>query len=249
MKKNLVTLRRLRCWLASVLLQGLNYEILWVSKFDKALNILLRKGEFYFVQIGANDGVRFDTLYEKITRYDIAGIVIEPLPRYFKRLKINYEDYPKVKALNVAIHPELKKIVLHYIDVTKSGALPPWSAGIGSLDPNHLDCLQKKYKLDPVLWESCIVKAEVNCLTVIELIEEHEITRIDLLQIDTEGMDKVVLEAFPFHRLMPRLIKFERVHLSGEDWAFAVTLLNENGYEVHAEGEDAVARLKEYFKI
>jgi hypothetical protein len=42
---------------------------------------------FFFVQIGANNGQRFDPIYELVTRHKLAGLAIEPLPDLFEELK------------------------------------------------------------------------------------------------------------------------------------------------------------------
>jgi FkbM family methyltransferase len=47
---------------------------------------------FRFLQIGANDGVRDDPLHHIIRRYQLSGLLIEPLPDLFEQLKANYAD-------------------------------------------------------------------------------------------------------------------------------------------------------------
>jgi len=65
---------------------------------------LARSPRFFFVQIGANDGVFCDPIRNFVTRNRVAGIVVEPLKDYFRKLSENYRDYPMVKPVNVAIH-------------------------------------------------------------------------------------------------------------------------------------------------
>lgn len=40
--------------------------------------------EFKFIQVGANDGVSFDNLYDFVIKRDSKGIVIEPLKEFYQ---------------------------------------------------------------------------------------------------------------------------------------------------------------------
>lgn len=107
------------------------YKLVTRSPFAERLDALLREPGFFFIQVGAHDGVRFDDLYGKVTAINCSGIVIEPLPRYFRRLKANYEDYPGVVPLNVAVHPTLEKIELFHPKIAIASSpsaeiLYPW---------------------------------------------------------------------------------------------------------------------------
>ena len=55
------------------------------------------------VQIGANDGVRFDELEEFINRYKIQSLLVEPIKSNFEKLKTKYYDVDFVKLENSAI--------------------------------------------------------------------------------------------------------------------------------------------------
>ena len=45
------------------------------------------------IQIGANDGVRFDELNSYIKKYRVKCILVEPIPKYFEKLRFNYKNY------------------------------------------------------------------------------------------------------------------------------------------------------------
>lgn len=63
---------------------------------------------FFFIQIGANDGVSFDPIYKLVTKEKVKGIAIEPVTDIFEKLKINYKKHQQVKLLNLAIHKDQK---------------------------------------------------------------------------------------------------------------------------------------------
>ena len=54
--------------------------------------------QFYFVQIGANDGYSFDPINHLIKKYNLKGVCIEPIQEYFQELKNTYKNYPNVFA-------------------------------------------------------------------------------------------------------------------------------------------------------
>jgi len=210
-----------------------NYRIVPRSRFDDSLNLLLKKQDFFFVQIGANDGVRFDDLYIKLTQFNVHGIVIEPIQRFYNRLKLNYEDYPGVLCLNIAIHPSLKNVEIYHVTEDHLSKLEPWRGGASSVYKSHL--------LNNNTPNNCISSSKVKALTIDELIETYSIEHIDLLQIDVEGFDLEIIKMIPFNKIKPRLIKFEYVNLSEIQKNEALLLLNNEGYKTHIEGENAIA--------
>lgn len=54
-----------------------------------------------FVQIGADDGRRNDPIHDLVTRHNLAGLAIEPLPDLFVELKKTYRRYPKVSIASL----------------------------------------------------------------------------------------------------------------------------------------------------
>ena len=117
--------------LLNKLLYPVGYRIERVSRFRRELDVLLQKtaGRFKFVQIGANDGVRFDSLYSFVTNHSCSGIVVEPLPDMFARLRTNYADYPQIIPVNKAIHETARTLSLFRVSLRRS-ALP----GLGKRD-------------------------------------------------------------------------------------------------------------------
>lgn len=214
-----------------------DYRLVAVSRFDERLDDLLREPGFFFIQVGANDGVRFDGLYQKVTAVNAAGIVIEPLPRYFRRLAANYEDYPGVRPLNVALHPTLTRVEIFHVDSDKAETLPPWTHGIGSVDRNH----HRRSGTSA----DCMTSTTVDAMTFAAVLDRFDVRRIDLLQIDVEGFDLAILEMVPFERIRPRLIKFEVTSMDVATKAKAFALLARYGYRTHLEGENGVAILPE----
>src|SRR5665213_3125000 len=68
-----------------------------------ARHMLAPAPDFFFVQIGAFDGLSQDPLHDLIVRYDWAGILVEPQDRYFQTLRATYANRPRLTLRNVAV--------------------------------------------------------------------------------------------------------------------------------------------------
>ena len=55
------------------------------------------------IQIGANDGLRFDTINKFIKKYKTKSVLVKPIKEYFYQLKENYKDYENIFFENLAI--------------------------------------------------------------------------------------------------------------------------------------------------
>src|SRR5687767_667926 len=66
-----------------------------LEAFELAVRALdVRHPQFFFVQIGANDGRRGDPVFQFIRQYRWRGLLLEPQPDVFRVLVRNYEDEP-----------------------------------------------------------------------------------------------------------------------------------------------------------
>jgi FkbM family methyltransferase len=195
-----------------------------------------REGEnFFFVQIGANDGIRFDGLYDFVTRNRLRGLVVEPLTHYFARLRENYRRYPGVITVRTAIHATQETATIHFPDPRKSEHLPEWTEGIGSLNPFHHVGLGVSSQY--------ITQETVPCMTLSRLLRENKVTNISLLQVDTEGYDTEIIRMLDFSIWKPRLIKFEHASSTAEDLAIITANLRANGYKIWQQEYDTIAAL------
>lgn len=191
--------------------------------------------DFFFVQIGANDGRRVDPIREIVTRHQISGLAVEPLPDMFAELRKTYATQPQIKLANVAVHRTEKTIVLHRV---KAGAdVPDWAHGIASLDPDH----HRRLRIDESLMET----AEVPALTLAELMSQYGVPRVDLFQVDTEGYDAELVGMLLDSECRPSLIFFEHGMCEGvmskHTFLGLTERLMDNGYHVITLDQDAAA--------
>jgi len=189
---------------------------------------------FYFIQVGANDGVSFDDLFDFIKQRLSSGNVIEPIKSYFNELSLNYSYNKDIICVNKAIHPTKNQVSLFKIKEEVSNNYPDWVKGIASLNPNHA----KKYNIKSSDLEEEIVEAD----TFINIVKKfYKYDCIDYLQIDTEGFDFEILKMIDFTTFKPKLIKYESVNLDTSSYLQSIKFLKEKGYFVYKEMNDNIA--------
>lgn len=75
-----------------------------------------------------------------------------------------------------------------------------------------------------------ITSEEVTVISPETLLDQYQLSHVDLLQIDTEGFGYEVTRMFDLAKTQPRAIIFENIHLSETDYSACIELLSENGY-------------------
>ena len=194
--------------------------------------------DFFFVQIGANDGVTHDFLHDYIRAYQWHGILVEPVPAYCDLLRAHYQDVPTVVVEQSAISISEGTRTLYRID-DPAAELPAWSKGLASL---HLDVITKHRWVIPDL-EDAIVAEPVRCITLATLIRKHQVEKIDLVSVDTEGHDFEVIKQIDFARFRPRMIIYEHKHLWRQTRRHCENLLMAHGYQLTKHLSNTLAYL------
>jgi FkbM family methyltransferase len=219
------------------LLRPAGYRIERLSRFRTELDRLLKRGTWLkSVQIGANDGVRFDDLYRTVTNGPFRGIVVEPLPDVFERLQANYAGHPQIVPINVAIHAHERALALYRVNPQALPRYSGWADGIASFDREHL--------IRHGIAASDIVAVEVQCEPLMALLRRTDMLDAHLLQIDTEGYDAAVVAMIDFDVVRPQLIKFEHKNVDPRVYGDTLRLMRTNGYRCYREGSDTVCVLR-----
>lgn len=188
---------------------------------------LLRANNFFFLQIGAFDGIDNDPIRPLVQEYNLAGIVVEPQSVAFKKLQENYQQYPQVTVLNAAISDK-NEIRDFY---TTRGA----SVQTASFNRSHL----VKHNVA----EEDIISQKLQCLTINQLLHEHQIDHFNLIQIDAEGYDYEIIKSINFTETKPSVLRFEFTHLSDADFNECIHLLASHNYQFIPERRDIIAFL------
>ena len=192
-----------------------------------------------FAEIGANDGEQHDHLRPYLSEGRWRGVMVEPVPYVFERLRRNYADVEGVALENAAITDHDGTVpFFHLVDATdeERAGLPDWYDGIGSLDKGFL---LKHAKHMPDI-EQRIVERTVPALTFEALVLKHGLVELDLLVIDVEGADWHVLQHIDLSAWTPELVIFEHFHLTPAERAAAREHLEAAGYATREEGFDTL---------
>jgi FkbM family methyltransferase len=168
----------------------------------------------------------------------VDGIFIEPVKYYFDRL-------PECNKINCAISNYEGEINIYYLtdeEITRYN-LPQWVRGCNSVNFPHKSVTK-------ILTERCIphdiIRRDAVLVRRIKpIIDEHNVTHIDLLKIDTEGHDCVILNDFlDTVEILPKRIQFESNVLSNRRNVIAVkNRLFWKGYSIQTVKDDIIATL------
>lgn len=194
------------------------HAIKWLAKDYK-------KDTFKFVQIGANDGKMHDPIHYYIKKYNWEGILIEPVPYYFEGLKTTYKNHSKLTLVNQAIGDERGEKTIYYVDPQKND-VAGWFQGLASFDRANL--VKHKRALPDI--EKHIREQKVKTLALKELMDQHNVERIDLLCLDVEGFEYNIIKQLPQLAITPRMILYEHVHLNSATKKLIDAQLKKKGY-------------------
>jgi len=199
--------------------------------------------KIHFIQIGANDGVMNDPLYQFNIKNKsvVSGYVLEPLPDIFEKLSQNYKKMPNISPVNLAIHADKAEMTLYRVKPHLLSKIPVFAEGIASFDKNHW----KKTNIIPN--NDYIEEVLVTCIPIQTFIDLNKIQVLDLLVLDTEGYDYQILMDFNFNRIKPKIIRFEHGLRNGimdkDNFIKLCKYLNLFGYQIYLESYDATAYL------
>jgi hypothetical protein len=89
--------------------------------------------------------------------------------------------------------------------------------------------------------EQHIREETVKVITIPTLLESHQVDRVDVLKIDTEGYDLKILKTLDFSQIKPVIVLAEHAHLSRSEKEEMCEILLDNGYKVTISDLDMLA--------
>lgn len=213
---------RLRMWLISKL-SGYGY-------LDKWLKSLSPDPNFFFVQVGANDGLRNDPIHPYVKQYGWQGILIEPQTKAYHMLQQNYQGCQGLVFENIAIGTQDGQLELFTIDATES---EEWHDLIATARP-EVGLLKDQNRK--------VVSQKVQALTLETLWQRHGVNNIDLMLMDLEGFEPKIFQSYSWS-LKPKKIYFETRHLGYMQFQEVQKILHRQGYRLFTERGDCLAWL------
>jgi FkbM family methyltransferase len=189
------------------------------------------------IQVGSNDGVSNDPLYESILRHKRKTFLVEPIDYLAEKLRSLHKENTFVMVCEYAIHPINSSVDFFHLprDADKAmGALwKPWFDQIGSFSKDHL------LKHSSII-ERFIEKTAISCKTLNQLIFENSIKSISVLHIDAEGFDLEVLDSLDLDQVKPYLLMLEHKHLKLSPLLVLIRRMSRLGYKVYVYHDDMV---------
>jgi FkbM family methyltransferase len=192
-----------------------------------------------FVKVGANDGVTGDPVSDIfLSQPHWRGVLIEPVPFCFQRLRASFHDSQRFKLEQVAIGKSEGSAIFYYVDAKAAAAipnLPDWYDQLGSFDRDHIT-----KHLDGAL-EPYIAEKLVPVRTLPQVLQKHGLGEVNFLHVDTEGYDYEVLQTLDLSRQSIHAILIEHKHLPENRRVEMLHHLRANSYLVDDCGGDYFA--------
>ena len=193
------------------------------------------------IQIGANDGSRFDELNIFIKKYKIKSVLVEPINEYFEDLKRNYKNFENVYFENSAITVGTKKKEIFVVNNKNINDYDEHIKGISSFDKNHL--IKHGVKSNHIL------KKKINCISILNLLKKYNISNLDILFIDAEGYDGDILIDFFNSSTQEPILIFEYIHIKNKIFKDLVSILTNKKYSYFNINENLICLPKKIEKF
>jgi FkbM family methyltransferase len=175
----------------------------------------------YFIEVGANDGISNDPIYHTIIKHNLSGIVVEPNPSIIPHLSKNYATNSNVIVENSAI-------------TLNTGDTKMFFSSGSTLH----NTLSKNYANRN--FSNNIIETMVHGISFQDLLQKHNVAKVDLLLIDVEGYDFILLQSFPFDSIKPKIIRVEMIHTTFENISLdtMVDYLSKMNYNIYASEDN-----------
>lgn len=191
--------------------------------------------DVYFIQIGAADGISGDPIFGFVKTRRWRGILVEPVPYLFEKLKRNYAGCENLIFENVAISN--KEEIKDFWFPKDIPGQPDWFYQLGSFSREiilrHSDAIPE---LDQM-----IDRIPLECISLANLLSRNGVVKVDLLQVDTEGYDFEIIKQIDFSSCKPKIIVYEHKHLTTLDRSECAAHLQKQGYQLVEENINTIA--------
>ena len=213
----------------------LSHQAPSIDILDLAIGDLMsRQPDIFFLQIGAHDGVSYDPIHSYVSRFHWKGLLVEPQPAIFAKLKGNYRDEKQLLFENSALSQRDGTIDLHCFE----------SAGAED-HASMLTSTRKHYLLlNGDRHRGALKTITVPALTLESLLAKHGVERVNVLQIDTEGFDFEIIKMIDFKRIKPEIIHYENNFLNRRQKSECSRILGQQNYALMNLGIDTIAYLQ-----
>lgn len=196
---------------------------------------LLSKKQTRFVQIGANDGQLNDPIYPFILSGKWKGVLVEPFPPLFDKLKKTYSGQTGLIFENVGISDQDGQLAYYYLPEDCNE--PDWLQQIGTFDRKAIELnLEELPQFLPK-----IQSLPISTISLKKLFERNGIRELDVLIVDAEGFEWKILSQLEKTDVRPGYILFEWGCLEEDEYKSLLALLGKLKYKIYQSGGDLLA--------
>jgi FkbM family methyltransferase len=200
-------------------------------KIDSLLDTLFEEKKISnLIQIGANDGTRFDILNSYIKKHKTKSILVEPIKENYEKLKKNYKDCDFISFENSAISVNDEISFLYKVNEKYVKNYDNHIPGITSFNKEHL--LKHGVKNRHIVCEN------VSSINMKDLITKYQLKSLDLLYVDAEGYDGKIIIDFLMTTNMKPVIILEFIHIKNIIFESLIQILEENEYKLFSINEN-----------
>ena len=200
-------------------------------KINKLLDVIFKEKKISnLIQIGANDGKRFDTLNFYIKKHNCKSLLVEPIKEYFQKLKVNYKNCDFVIFENSAISVDGSITKIYKVNSKHLNNYGDHIPGISSFNKQHL--------IKHGVKKSHIISEPVSSISMASLIKKHNFNSFDLLYIDAEGYDANIAIDFLKTTSIRPIIILEYIHIEKDIFKDLINLLERENYSFFSINEN-----------
>lgn len=192
-------------------------------------------GADYFLQIGAHDGQYADPLNLAVNVTGLRGVLVEPHPIYFKKLKGTYRAIEGLTFVNAGVSEGDGQLTLYTFDADDP-VIPAWLHGSSSFSREEVASRAQRVPGA----EARIREIPVPLVSVARLVETCA-KPPSIIVLDAEGFDAMILRQFDFKALAPLMVIYESEAMSVEDAADIEAMFIAASYRILRLGQDTVA--------
>jgi len=193
---------------------------------------------FFFVQVGAMDGVTHDPIHRLIKELAWRGLLVEPIPYLNKKLQENYAGCEGLRFAETAITDFDGRITMTFIDpsTVKEGVFEPGAFGTSTimLDRGLLSGKDMPEYAAQIFKQNASA-IDVPCCRLKTLLDTHQISKLDLMVVDAEGADWMIVRQLPLDEYQPRIVYFEYYHLSSYEKIACAAHFSNHGYSIYLD--------------
>lgn len=170
----------------------------------------------FVIQIGANDGKMADPLCGLITP-EWRGLLVEPHPEAFAQLQKTYQGFSKLKLVQCAVTERSETVTLQLCKNTVESTITRGDV------------------------KNLTGSVNVQGQTLQMLLQDHAISRADIMVVDTEGYDYKIVKQIFDTKVRPTILQFEHTLMEPHQYDELLKLMTQSKYSFSQVGVDTVA--------